>query len=340
MQKTLRAVKTIDKLIIYRFFIKKFHMKKLEWRHYRILQAIRDSGSLTAAGKAVGLTQSAASHQVKEAERRLGADLVQRRGRALRLTEAGKALADAAAACGPLLLEAESKAREISLGIRQRLRIAFGPQDGLSWVPDAADRLRRSDDPMQLDLIAGDPGQTLNRLRRGEADLALEIGQTASAGLRRRHICDDELVCIFAPGSRSGVGSAPTLVNRPVTAPEIAQETYFAHSLVPQAGFELEAFFRPAEGRPSHIAQVQSVPAIIALVAAGQGVSIQPYSAVAGAVMLGKVTARALAPAPIRLPWFIYSSADTAARFGDRVVEKLVKAVTPYLDPARGPGSG
>ena len=317
-------------------------MKKLEWRHYRILQAIRDSGSLTAAGKAVGLTQSAASHQVKEAERRLGADLVQRRGRALRLTEAGKALADAAAACGPLLLEAESKAREISLGIRQRLRIAFGPQDGLSWVPDAAERLRHNDDPLQLDLIAAEPGQTLNRLRRGEADLALEIGQTASAGLRRRHICDDELVCIFAPGSgsTSGAGSPRTLANRPVTAPEIAQKTYFAHSLVPQAGFELEAFFRPAEGRPAHIAQVQSVPAIIALVAAGQGVSIQPYSAVAGAVMLGKVTARALAPVPIRLPWFIYSSADTAARFGDRVVEKLVTAMALHLDPARGPRSG
>ncbi|WP_179954185.1 LysR family transcriptional regulator [Denitrobaculum tricleocarpae] len=306
-------------------------MIKIEWRHYRILLAIQESGSLTAAGKAVGLTQSAASHQVKEAERRLGANLVLRRGRSLRLTEAGKALADAAAACAPLLLEAETKAREVSLRVWQRLRIAFGPQDGLNWVPDVGDYLRTNPDPMQLDLIAAGPGQATDCLRRDEADLALEVGQVAFAGLKRSHICDDELLCIFAQDSALCPALDPTLADEPVTAQEIANQTYFAHSLVPQAGFELETFFRPAADRPAHIAQVQSIPAIVALVAAGQGVSIQPRSAVAAAIERNEITGRSLAPTPVRQPWFLYARPEVIAQHGEPLFAGVAEAIAPHL---------
>ncbi len=305
-------------------------MRKIEWRHYRILLAIQESGSLTAAGKAVGLTQSAASHQVKEAERRLGAELVLRRGRSLRLTEAGQALASAAATCAPLLLEAETKAREISRIGWQRLRVAFGPQDGLSWVPDVASHLRSASDSLQLDLIAIEQGQATKQLRLGNADLALEVGNSACAGLRRCHLGDDELVCIFP---------ADTISRKPksdesVTVQEIASETYFAHSLVPQTGFELDAFFQPADDRPTHVAQVQSVPAIIALVAAGQGVSIQPRSAVAAALRDGSVRARSLAPKEIWQPWFLYARPDALAQYGERLMTGVAETIAPHLVPA------
>lgn len=307
-------------------------MRKIGWRHYRILLAIQDSGSLTAAGKAVGLTQSAASHQVKEAERRLGAELVLRHGRSLRLTEAGKALAAAAEACAPLLLEAETKAREISNIGWQRLRIAFGPQDGLNWVPDVARHLRTAGDSLQLqlDLIATEQNQAANQLRLAKADLALEIGHSAFPELRRHQVCEDELVCICPADVPSRKGSSDT----PVTVQEIAGETYFAHSLVPQTGFELDAFFQPADHRPAHVAQVQSVPAIIALVAAGQGVSIQPRSAVADAVKNGSVIARSLAPKAIWQPWFLYARPDALAQYGERLMTGVAETIAPHLVPA------
>ena len=64
-------------------------MNTLELRHHRLILAIQNTGSLTGAAKAVSITQSAATHQVKEAERRLGVNLVRRRGRSLELTSGG-----------------------------------------------------------------------------------------------------------------------------------------------------------------------------------------------------------------------------------------------------------
>ncbi|MEH6526786.1 MAG: LysR family transcriptional regulator, partial [Sneathiella sp.] len=68
-------------------------MLKIDWRHYQLLLAIRDTGGLTAAAKQLGVTQPAASHQIREAERRLGLQLVERQGRLLVLTPAGEKLA-------------------------------------------------------------------------------------------------------------------------------------------------------------------------------------------------------------------------------------------------------
>ena len=40
-------------------------MNAIEWRHYQIILAIQNTGSLTGAARSVNITQSAATHQVK-----------------------------------------------------------------------------------------------------------------------------------------------------------------------------------------------------------------------------------------------------------------------------------
>ena len=59
----------------------------------RVMKAIADEGSFTAAATSLGYTQPAISQMVRRLEQRTGTVLVERVGRNVRLTEAGQVLA-------------------------------------------------------------------------------------------------------------------------------------------------------------------------------------------------------------------------------------------------------
>ena len=69
----------------------------------RAMRAIADHGSITAAGAALGYSQPAMSQQVRRAEARAGMALVERTGRGIRLTAAGRVLARHGAAVATAL---------------------------------------------------------------------------------------------------------------------------------------------------------------------------------------------------------------------------------------------
>lgn len=304
-------------------------MSKIEWRHFVMLATIRNSGSVSAAARALGLTQSAASHQVKEAERRLGIALLTRRGRSVMLTQAGEILADAAATSAPLLQRAETRAQELGHGDAPRLRLAFGVQDGLGWAPALFGYLRDRAAPMRLDLIFAGAERPPHLLLQGKAEMAIEIGDLSLPDLQRVLLREDELVCLIGTGHKLAR-------KRSVTAGDIAGFTYFAHALTPQSGFELESFFRPARSSPAHVAHVESLSGILGLVAAGAGVSIQPRSAVTAALASLPVKALPLAPRRLYLPWYIHAKDLRTGRggAGDNLLREIVDVLRPLFATA------
>ena len=73
-------------------------MATLNLHHLRLFRAVARDGTLTGAARALSLSQSAMSAQVKALEAALGHDLFERRGRGLVLTEAGRIALDHAEA--------------------------------------------------------------------------------------------------------------------------------------------------------------------------------------------------------------------------------------------------
>ncbi|MFY7744011.1 MAG: LysR family transcriptional regulator [Erythrobacter sp.] len=69
-------------------------MANLNLHHLRLFRATAREGTLTAAARALNISQSAVSTQIKALEADLGHDLFERRGRNLVLTEAGRIALD------------------------------------------------------------------------------------------------------------------------------------------------------------------------------------------------------------------------------------------------------
>jgi LysR family transcriptional regulator for metE and metH len=119
-----------------------------------------------------------------------------------------------------------------------------------------------------------------------------------------------------------------------MTAGDIVDDPYLAHALTPQRGFEFENLFTPARQVPRYIARIESLTAIVALVAAGRGVSIQPRSAIRQAVVVNSIVAVPLSPKPIQLPWHLHMHPSALALHGEHLMEEIAAVLRPYLSMA------
>src|SRR5919109_1563654 len=109
----------------------------LDVRRLRVLQAVAEEGSFSAAADALSFTQSAVSQQIAALERETGTTLVQRGPGGLRLTEAGSALVAHTDAVLARLADAERELAAIA-GLRGgRVRLASFPTAGATLVTQA-----------------------------------------------------------------------------------------------------------------------------------------------------------------------------------------------------------
>lgn len=81
----------------------------MDVRHLDLLRELADRDSITAVAEATHRTVSAVSQQLKAAQRQAGMALVEHHGRGLRLTDAGRVLAEAGAEVGTAIAAAEAR---------------------------------------------------------------------------------------------------------------------------------------------------------------------------------------------------------------------------------------
>src|SRR5687768_7436391 len=138
----------------------------LSLTHLKVLEAVARHGSVTEAARELHYSQPSVSHHLGRLEADIGAKLVQRVGRGIRLTPEGELLAQRATE-----ILGRLAAR---VGLRAgRVRLA-GFQTVLSTiVPKAATELARSHPGIELNLVDAHPVVGLTMLRSGHVDIAL-----------------------------------------------------------------------------------------------------------------------------------------------------------------------
>jgi DNA-binding transcriptional LysR family regulator len=158
----------------------------LDVTRLRVLVAVARHGSVTAAAHALNYAQPSVSHHLARLEAETGTKLVQRAGRGIRLTDAGRLLAERAVEVIGRLDAAENEL-VVFAGLRAgRLRLAAFPSALGTIVPTAAAILDDRNPGFDLRLTEAEPPEALRMLRAGYVDVALIFRHEADDGGARR----------------------------------------------------------------------------------------------------------------------------------------------------------
>ena len=176
-------------------------MLRLQLSHYRVVQAVRIHGTVSAAAQALGLTQPALSHQIAEAERRLGTKLFARVGRRLRLTSAGDLLATSA---DTILMEA-GLAESTLIGkpgatTGEVIRIGTFAYNSYRWLPLFLKQLQHQWPNLYFEFITDTTKVPIRSVLDGDVDIAISAGNLSSSRTKVFSLFNDELLAIAALG--------------------------------------------------------------------------------------------------------------------------------------------
>ena len=268
----------------------------LDIRHLKLLLAVAEEGTLTRAASRLHLTQSALSHQLREAERSVGRPLFLRGPRRMTLTAAGDRLLRSART----ILE-ELGAAELEIGgLRKEsegtLRVATECYTCYHWLPSALATFERAHPRVDVQIVAEATRRPVpapprgSPRRRDRERLRPQFQAAADAALSRR---DGGGASREASALRGAVSFRPGLRFRD------------AHHLR-GSGEDLTIFrdvLGPAGVRPRRWVPIEITEAIVELVKAGQGVSVMARWAAEPYAAGGKLVLRRLTEKGIRRVW-------------------------------------
>lgn len=271
---------------------------RLDIKHLAVMLAVCETGSVTRAGARLGLTQSAVTHRIREAERRLGCQLFARAGKQLVATPAGERLLGVATRVVDQLSRFEEEIGLLNGSARKLVRMGQATYSRFHWLPAFLGNFENVAPDIEVDLVARATRAPFSALREGAVDVAIIYGsRTTSASLRWFHLAADPLVVVMAPGHR--------LANNDwIDAEDLAEERYFAYPLTSEPGFEWETVLGPPSVTFRRVSQVQLPEAVIDLVRGGFGVSILSRWAVEPEVHDATLVAKPLTRTGVTLDWW------------------------------------
>ena len=268
----------------------------IDIQRLRVLHEVARHGSFSKAAAALRFTPSAVSQHVAALERSVGTEVVHRTTRGVRLTEAGRLLAETAETVLAEIRTTRTRLSELAGG-RRTLTVATFTTGGRRLLPAALTALTAAHPSVEPVILEREPEDSIPLVRAGEADLALAYRFARALPLRPAD--RDRLTWTPLGADPMSVvvhRDHPLATRDGVDLTEIAGERWvlgcsktaeFLHRQAAEAGFELRV---AGSSTDYYFAQ--------AMVRAGVGISLVPELALDPAPEL--VTVALHAPRPTR----------------------------------------
>ncbi|AUY54573.1 LysR family transcriptional regulator [Streptomyces sp. CB01881] len=267
----------------------------LDVRRLQVLRAVVNGGSVSAAATALGYTPSAISQQVAVLEKETGTALLERVGRGVRPTAAGRLLAEHAAVIERRVAEAGAALADLLAGRSGSLTVRYFATAGASLVAPAVAAFRADHPGVRLDLGMTDPEDPLDEVLQGRADLAVVVQPRDQdhPGLHLVHLLDDPYRAVLGKGH-------PLTAKRVLDLADLAGEPWVGSERPGVCQDTVLDACATAGFRPDFAVDSEDYPTAQGFVAAGLGVALVPLLGLAARRHPGVTVRRLRAPEPVR----------------------------------------
>ena len=306
----------------------------MDLRQLEILQAIAETGSFTACGKKLHVSQSAISRQILLLEDELGEPLFLRVGRQVRMTPAAESLVQLGQRVFLDVRETVGAITDRTRDLRGTLRLSGGMTVCLYVFPPLLKHLRRVHPHLDVRLTVALAGRSVQEIRGGRVD----------AGLLTLPVEETDLVTVPALREELLLVTAPThqlAKRRKVQARDLAGLPFVLFEVGSATRRVIDHFFASQNIEPTIVMDTENVEIIKAMVKTGLGVGIVPYQAVAREVKAGQLfCARIEGHELVRETGWVYARANRVPRIVDELLLAFAAIRAKLKLSPRGRGDG
>jgi DNA-binding transcriptional LysR family regulator len=181
---------------------------KFDWNRARAFLVTAEEGSLSAAARALDMTQPTLGRQVSALEEELGVSLFERVGRGLNLTPSGLDLLEHVQAMGQAATRLSLVASGHSQEIAGKVCISASEIHAAYLLPSIVNKLRKEQPGIIIEIVSSNNPSDL--LRR-EADIAIRSFRPTEAELISKKITDVEAPLFAAKTYLNKLGIPKTI---------------------------------------------------------------------------------------------------------------------------------
>jgi LysR family transcriptional regulator for metE and metH len=274
----------------------------LEIRHLKLVEAVAETGSITRAGHRLHLTQSALSHQLRDAEEQLGAPLFERKNGKMILTSAGERLLQAARAVLTELQRAESEIHKNGAPTKGLLRISTQCHTAYHWFPPRLLLFQKKFPNVEVQLVLEAAYNPFEPLLDGKLDLAIICDPIRNRKIRYTPLFEDDALVVVPPGH-------PFAAKEFVAPKDFSTETLLVYPPKSESTL-LTKILEPAGIQPRKIQEILLTEVILEMIVGGLGIAALPRWAVAPQLSSGLLIGVPLQPPGYRWLWSVAQLRD------------------------------
>jgi DNA-binding transcriptional LysR family regulator len=241
----------------------------LDVRRLRTLREVALQGTIRAASESLSFTPSAVSQQLSALERDLGVALLERRGRSVHLTAAGRTLVERAEPILAQLAEAEAEARAVAGASEPPVRVASFPSAAATILAGAV-----RENGLDVHILEADPRLGMARLRGGEVEVAIVweydfVPLSVSGAIELVPLLDDPIQVVLPRSHRAAAEPALELA-------DLADEPWIDSTVLSSCHPFLTRACNAAGFEPRVAAETNDHRTLHHLVASGVGLALIP----------------------------------------------------------------
>ncbi len=249
----------------------------MDLRQLEIIRAIADTGSFTAAGEKLHVSQSAISRQILLLEDELGEAVFHRIGRRIRITPAGEALLQLSHRVFQDLDDTVAALSDRQESLRGTMRLVGGMTVCLYVFPALLAEVRRVHPNLDLKVTVGSADRSIAMLRSGAGDLGLVTLPVDTTDLVSVPVLQEELLLITYPAH-------PLAKKKQIVPADLNRQPFVLFETGSITRRLVEEFFTRERIETDIVMETENVEIIKAMVRHGLGISIIPWQAAAADV--------------------------------------------------------